>query len=110
MDIFRRTKASCGRRKAAGDYLVVNFRRPRFDVVKAVVTHTRPTGSRAAISATLGSLLANTLSCNWVAALGLRCSYTPILPTKRPKRSRIADDGKYIEKFFRHPFSFVRGD
>ena len=41
---------------------------------------------------------------------GLRCSYTPILPTKRPKRSRIADDGKYIEKFFRHPFSFVRGD
>jgi hypothetical protein len=41
---------------------------------------------------------------------GLRCSYTPILPTKRPKRPRIADDGKYIEKFFRHPFSFVRGD
>ena len=21
-----------------------------------------------------------------------------------------ADDGKYTEKFFRHPFSFVRGD
>ena len=40
---------------------------------------------------------------------GLRCSYTPILPTKRPKRPRIADDGKYIEKFFRHPFCFVRG-
>jgi hypothetical protein len=43
-------------------------------------------------------------------SVGLRCSYTPILPTKRPKRPRIADDGKYIEKFFRHPFSFVRGD
>jgi hypothetical protein len=41
---------------------------------------------------------------------GLRCSYTPISPTKRPKRPRIADDGKYIEKFFRYLFSFVRGD
>ena len=34
----------------------------------------------------------------------------PNLANQGTETPRIADDGKYIEKFFRHPFSFVRGD
>ena len=70
-----------------------------------------PTAGRARPQNKRGPALLLALSLSFSAVVwDLRCSYTPILPTKRPKRPRIADDGKYIEKFFRHPFSFVRGD